>query len=78
MRVPISWLKDFVDITLPVEELAEKLTIAGLEVEAIHYIGIPGGDDKDRSRDEEVEPHRFKRFDGRTRQASVEVVDENH
>ncbi|MEM7115230.1 MAG: phenylalanine--tRNA ligase subunit beta [Chloroflexota bacterium] len=48
MRVPISWLKDFVDITLPVAELAEKLTIAGLEVEAIHYIGIPGGNDKDR------------------------------
>ena len=34
MRVPISWLKEYVDIDLPVEELAEKLTIAGLEVEA--------------------------------------------
>ena len=48
MRVPISWLKDYVDITLPVEELAEKLTIAGLEVAEIEYIGIPGGNDPER------------------------------
>ncbi len=42
MRIPISWLKDFVDIpaTLTVEELAERLTLAGLEVEKIDYIGI--------------------------------------
>jgi phenylalanyl-tRNA synthetase beta chain len=39
MRVPVSWLQDFVDITLPLEELAEKLTFAGLEVEDIEYIG---------------------------------------
>ncbi len=48
MLVPISWLKDYVDITLPVEELAEKLTIAGVEVEHIDYVGIPGGNDKNR------------------------------
>jgi phenylalanyl-tRNA synthetase beta chain len=48
MRVPISWLKEYVDITLPIEELAEKLTIAGLEVENIEYIGIPGGRNTDR------------------------------
>ncbi len=48
MRVPISWLKEYVDIDLPVEELAEKLTIAGLEVEKVEYIGIPGGDDDGR------------------------------
>jgi phenylalanyl-tRNA synthetase beta chain len=41
MRVPISWLKDYVDITCSVEELAEKLTFAGLEVEKIEYIGMP-------------------------------------
>ncbi|MDX1523550.1 MAG: phenylalanine--tRNA ligase subunit beta, partial [Anaerolineae bacterium] len=44
MKVPISWLKDFVDITLPVEALAERLTLAGLEVGAIHYIGLEGAD----------------------------------
>ncbi|MGW8318943.1 MAG: phenylalanine--tRNA ligase subunit beta, partial [Candidatus Promineifilaceae bacterium] len=48
MRVPISWLRDYVDIELSVEELAEKLTIAGLEVKEIDYLGIPGGRDSDR------------------------------
>ncbi len=37
MRVPYSWLKDYVDITLSPEELAERLTMAGLEVDKIEY-----------------------------------------
>ena len=41
MLIPISWLKDFVDITLPIEELAHVLTMAGLEVEEIIYVGLP-------------------------------------
>ncbi len=41
MLVPISWLKDFVEIDIPVELLAERLTLAGLEVAHIHYIGVP-------------------------------------
>jgi len=41
MKVPISWLKDFVEIPLPLEELAHRLTIAGLEVEEIRYVGLP-------------------------------------
>jgi phenylalanyl-tRNA synthetase beta chain len=48
VRVPISWLKDYVDIVRPVAETAELLTVAGLEVKAIEYIGIPGGRDKER------------------------------
>ncbi len=50
MRVPLSWLKDYVDIdhSLSIEELAEKLTIAGLEVKEIDYIGRPGGRDPER------------------------------
>lgn len=51
MKVPVSWLKEFVDITLPIEELAERLTFAGLEVGSIHYIGVEGADlvwDRDR------------------------------
>lgn len=45
MKVPISWIKDFVDIELPIEELARQLTMAGLEVEEIIFVGlpIPGG-----------------------------------
>ena len=41
MLVPISWLKDYVDIDLPVEALAERLTVAGLEVAQVKYIGLP-------------------------------------
>ena len=41
MRVPISWLKDFVEISVPLPELAQRLTLAGLEVEHIIYIGLP-------------------------------------
>ncbi|MGH2537130.1 MAG: phenylalanine--tRNA ligase subunit beta [Candidatus Promineifilaceae bacterium] len=48
MLVPISWLRDFVEPDRPVEALAELLTVAGLEVKAISYIGIPGGRDPDR------------------------------
>jgi phenylalanyl-tRNA synthetase beta chain len=33
-----------VDITLPVPELAERLTLAGLEVAAVETIGLPGAD----------------------------------
>ncbi|HEX9068768.1 MAG TPA: phenylalanine--tRNA ligase subunit beta [Ktedonobacterales bacterium] len=37
MRIPYPWLKDYVDITLSPEDLAEKLTLAGLEVERVEY-----------------------------------------
>ncbi len=40
MKVPMSWLKDYVDITIPIEDLAERLTFAGLEVEHIEYYGV--------------------------------------
>ncbi len=43
MQVPVSWLKDYVDIDIPIELLAERLTLAGLEVGSIHYIGVPQG-----------------------------------
>jgi phenylalanyl-tRNA synthetase beta chain len=39
MKVPISWLADYVALEMPVEELAYRLTMAGLKVEAIHRIG---------------------------------------
>lgn len=43
MRIPLSWLKDYVTITISAEELAERLTLAGLEVTHIEYIGVPQG-----------------------------------
>ncbi|MFQ5857681.1 MAG: phenylalanine--tRNA ligase subunit beta, partial [Anaerolineae bacterium] len=39
MKVPISWLKDYVEISVSIEELAERLTLAGLEVADIEYVG---------------------------------------
>ena len=44
MKVPLSWLEDYVDIPIPTTELAERLTLAGLEVETIEYIGLPGAE----------------------------------
>jgi phenylalanyl-tRNA synthetase beta chain len=42
MKLPISWLKDFVDIDgLSVEDIARTLTFGGLEVEEIRYAGLP-------------------------------------
>ena len=39
MKVPISWLKEYVDITIPIEDIARKLTMAGFEVEEIIRTG---------------------------------------
>jgi phenylalanyl-tRNA synthetase beta chain len=33
MKVPISWLRDFVEIDISIPELARRITMAGLEVE---------------------------------------------
>ena len=41
MLVPISWLHEYVDFEIPAEELAERLTLAGLEVAHINYLGVP-------------------------------------
>ncbi|MGQ9553684.1 MAG: phenylalanine--tRNA ligase subunit beta [Anaerolineae bacterium] len=39
MQVPLSWLKEYVDVNIAIEELAERLTLAGLEVSALERIG---------------------------------------
>ena len=39
MRVPLSWLREFVELELSPEALAERLTLLGMEVSAIDYIG---------------------------------------
>lgn len=44
MLVPLSWLRDYVDIDLPVDKVAELLTNAGLEVKHIIKIGVEGAD----------------------------------
>ncbi len=44
MKVPLSWLKEFVDIAVAPAALAHILTMAGLEVTAVQMIG---GDDSE-------------------------------
>ncbi len=42
MKLPISWLKEFIDLDgLSVEEIARRFTLAGLEVDEIQYAGLP-------------------------------------
>ncbi|GIW12264.1 MAG: hypothetical protein KatS3mg061_3321 [Dehalococcoidia bacterium] len=49
MRVPLNWLRDYVQWSLSSEELAYRLTMAGVEVEAIerhgeHWAGVRVGE----------------------------------
>lgn len=41
MKIPLRWLRDYVDITLPEATLIERLTLAGLEVGGTKVIGLP-------------------------------------
>ena len=55
MKLPISWLKDYIDLDgLSVEDIARMLTLAGLEVDEIKYAGLPMPEYKDG------EKHEFK------------------
>jgi phenylalanyl-tRNA synthetase beta chain len=65
MKLPISWLKDFIDIEgLTVEDIARKLTLAGLEVEGILYVGLQmpifGPDDRHEFKTEGISWDREK------------------
>src|SRR4051812_8625926 len=42
MKLVLSWLRDFVDIAAPAEEIADKLGLRGFEVASIESLG--GGD----------------------------------
>ena len=44
MKVPVSWLREYVDFDLPVEELARQLVFTSCEVDRIVRRGVPGGD----------------------------------
>jgi phenylalanyl-tRNA synthetase beta chain len=41
MKVPLKWLDDYVGRNLPVPQLIERLTLAGLEVSNVRVIGMP-------------------------------------
>ncbi|MDX6490145.1 MAG: phenylalanyl-tRNA synthetase beta chain, partial [Gaiellaceae bacterium] len=44
MRVPVSWLRDYVPIEMPLDELATRLSISTAEVEGIERRGVPDSD----------------------------------
>ena len=46
MRAPLSWLKDFVDIAIPLDTLVDRMTMAGLEVGGVEHIGADWQRDK--------------------------------
>jgi phenylalanyl-tRNA synthetase beta chain len=53
MKLPLSWLKDYIDLDgLSVEDIARKLTLAGLEVDEIKYAGLPMPNFKEGDRHE--------------------------
>ena len=39
MLVSLNWLKEFVDIDRSAEEIAELLTMGGIEVDSVSYVG---------------------------------------
>ncbi|MCK4994039.1 MAG: phenylalanine--tRNA ligase subunit beta [Candidatus Omnitrophica bacterium] len=39
MKISLSWLKKYINVSLPLQKLVEKLTSAGLEVSEIHKVG---------------------------------------
>jgi phenylalanyl-tRNA synthetase beta chain len=44
MKVPVSWLREYCDPGLPVEELAARLALQSTEVERIGHLGPPSGE----------------------------------
>ena len=41
MRVPVSWLRDYVAFDMPLPELAELMSMTGTKLEALHRRGVP-------------------------------------
>lgn len=41
MKIPLNWLRDYVDIAVPPARLIERLTLAGLEVTGVRVLGLP-------------------------------------
>jgi phenylalanyl-tRNA synthetase beta chain len=44
MRVPVSWLREYVAIDVPTRELAERLVISTCEVDGIERVGVADTD----------------------------------
>ncbi len=70
MRVSLNWLSEYVDLRLTAEDLAARLTMAGLAVDAIVRTGGDWGDDIRVATVTAVDPHPNA---DRLRLASVDV-----
>ena len=46
MRAPLSWLKEYVDIAIPLDDLVHRMTMAGLEVGEVEHVGADWQRDK--------------------------------
>ena len=64
MRIPLSWLNEYVDVSdIAPDELAEKLTRSGLQVESIETVGAESaryddtgtGSQSDEKRDQQID-----------------------
>jgi len=44
MRVPVSWLREYVPFEAPLDDVAERLSVASAEVEGIERRGVPDTD----------------------------------
>src|SRR5436309_9775256 len=44
MRIPISWLRDYVAVEMPLAELADRLSVSSAEVEGVERRGVPDTD----------------------------------
>jgi phenylalanyl-tRNA synthetase beta chain len=40
MKIPLSWLHEYVDPGLPAQELGDRLTMTGTKLEALHHHGV--------------------------------------
>src|SRR2546423_18891 len=44
MRIPLSWLREYVPVQVPTDELAERLALSTLEVDRVLRLGVPDED----------------------------------
>jgi phenylalanyl-tRNA synthetase beta chain len=57
MRVPLTWLREYCDPALDVQQIEQRLTLTGTKVEAIHHHGVRGGEGFVVGHVLDVQPH---------------------
>ena len=57
MRVPLLWLADYVDLPVGAAEVAERLTMAGIEVERVDSVGAHWGQEVRVGEVTAIDPH---------------------